>query len=243
MEDCVYDQLFELEDSHWWFRGRRQVIWAVLRRAALPSQPEILDAGCGTGRNLVEYGPIGNAAGVDPSPAAIAFCRRRGLRDVFEARLEALPFDDGRFDLTLVCDVIEHIEDDRAALAELHRVAAPGGQLLITVPAYMWLWSQHDETHHHKRRYTLRALRQRVRASGFEPRLESYFNSVLLPPIALARATTRRSPPANGRSDYELAPPALNRWLELPMRAEARLIERGVRLPAGVSIAMLCDRR
>ena len=195
------------------------------------------------GRNLIEFGVLGNATGVDPSGAAIGFCRRRGLENVIQAGLEELPFEEGRFDLLLAFDVIEHIDDDRAAVAELHRVAAPGGQLLITVPAYMWLWSQHDDSHHHKRRYTLRRLRDRVRASGFDPMISSYFNSMLLPPIAAVRLATRRSAPANGRSDYELAPHTLNQLLELPMRGEAELIERGARLPAGVSIAMLCTRR
>jgi SAM-dependent methyltransferase len=243
MEDSVYEQLFELEDSHWWFRGRRQVIWALLRREPPPTHPRILDAGCGTGRNLLEYGPLGAATGIDPSPAAIAFCHRRGIANVIEAQLEQLPFADEQFDLLLACDVIEHIEDDLGALAELHRVASPRARLLLTVPAYQWLWSQHDETHHHKRRYRLRQLRERLRQSGFEPRVASYFNSTLLAPIALTRVAARRRTRRGGRSDYELAPRAVNRVLELPMVAEARLIERGWGFPAGVSIGMICERR
>ena len=243
MEQQVYEQLYALEDRHWWFRGRREVIWALLSEARLPPRPRILDAGCGTGRNLIEYGKLGEATGIDPSEAAIEFCRRRGLDDVHRATLESLPFDDGRFDLLLACNVIEHVDDDAAALAELRRVAAAGGHLLITVPAYMWLWSSHDESHHHRRRYTLSRLRSRIVDSGFEPLRATYFNSTLLAPIALVRTLARRRPRTNGRSDYELAPEALNRVLELPMRAEAWLIGRGARLPAGVSIGMLCSRK
>jgi hypothetical protein len=118
----------------------------------------------------------------------------------------------------------------------LRRVATPEARLVVTVPAYGWLWSRHDEVHHHRRRYTLRRLRERVRASGWRPVFATYFNSVLLAPIALARALPRRE---GGPSDYDLSPGPLNRLLEQPMRAEAALIARGARLPAGVSVGMV----
>jgi SAM-dependent methyltransferase len=121
VEDYVYQQLFDLEDGHWWFRGRRAVLWALVRRAGGVERPRVLDAGCGTGRNLAEFGALGPAAGADPSSQAIAFCRRRGLDDVHQARLEALPFGSHEFDLILATDVLEHVPDDAAALAELRR--------------------------------------------------------------------------------------------------------------------------
>lgn len=243
MEEQVYQELYELEDAHWWFRGRRSVIHALLARAELPEQARILDAGCGTGRNLVELGALGEATGVDPSPDAIEFCRRRGLSSVAQAGLEALPFADGSFDLVVATDVIEHIDDDRGALTELRRVAAGDGWLLLTVPAYMWLWSQHDESHHHRRRYTLRELRGRAESAGWRPAAASYFNTALLAPIAAVRTLTRRQAPRDGRSDYQLTEGPLNAVLSLPMRGEAALIRRGARLPAGVSIGMLCEAR
>jgi SAM-dependent methyltransferase len=238
VEQRAYEQLYRLEDRHWWFRGRRAVIWAMLRRAGLGAMPRILDAGCGTGRNLLEYGRLGTAIGIDPSPRAVAFCRQRGLRDVELGGLEALPFADGRFDLMLACDVLEHIDDDAGALRELRRVAAPGARLLATVPAYAWLWSPHDDSHHHRRRYTLAQLGDRIVGAGWTVRTATYFNTLLLPPIAAARALTRRR--AARRSDYELTPGPLDRWLHLPMSAEAKLIGSGISLPAGVSIGMVC---
>ena len=159
MEQQAYREQFETEDAHWWFEGRRAVIWALLDRAGLAASAgglRILDAGCGTGRNLIEFGPLGDARGIDSSPEAIEFCRRRGVLGATEGRLESLPFDDGSFDLILATDVLEHIEDDQSVMRELRRVAAPGACLLATVPAYRWLWSQHDDAHHHFRRYTLR---------------------------------------------------------------------------------------
>lgn len=240
MQDTVYAQLFALEDRHWWFRGRRAVIWALLDGVELPAGAQMLDAGCGTGRNLVEFGRVADGFGIDPSPQAVAFCRRRGLDQVIQGGIEALPYEDARFDLILALDVIEHIEDDRGALRELRRVASPSGRLMITVPAYQWLWSHHDETHHHYRRYTLRRLREAAASARWRPERATYFNSLLLPPIAAVRQLAGRNGNASKRSDYDKSPAPLNRLLELPMRAEAKAIARGYSFPAGVSIGMVC---
>ncbi len=246
MEPFTYREQFALEDEHWWFRGRREVIWSLLRRTEPRRRLRILDAGCGTGRNLVEFAPLGEVTGVDTSPDALQFCRRRGLESVQEGRVEALPFDSESFDLVLATDVLGHVEDDRTALRELRRVVVPGGHLLATVPAYRWLWSQHDIDYHHFRRYTARRLQRRVGEAGWAPIAWSYFNSILLPPIAAVRAVTRLlgSGDADGetRQHLHLTPWALNWALETPMRLEARMIERGWRLPAGVSIGMVCRR-
>jgi SAM-dependent methyltransferase len=239
VEEAVYQQLYAVEDHHWWFRGRRAVIRALLGRAGLVPAPRILDAGCGTGRNMVELSRLGRVEGVDPSPHAIEFCRRRGLGGVTESELEALPFEDGAFDLILASDVIEHIEDDRAALAELRRVAAPRGRLLVTVPAYQWMWSRFDDEHHHFRRYTVGRLRASMAAAGWAPVVTTHFNALLLAPIAAARMLARVGV-GDGGAGYELPPPWANRILGAPMRAEARLIAAGGRLPAGVSIGMVC---
>jgi SAM-dependent methyltransferase len=242
LEDWRYREQFELEDRHWWFRARRGVIWSLIARAGLPPSPRILDAGCGTGRNLLEFGGLGPASGVDAFAQAVDFCRDRGLEDVRQAPIEELPFDAASFDLLLATDVIEHIDDDTAALRELHRVAARQARLVLTVPAYQWLWSEHDESVHHRRRYTARRLRERVLATGWAPTVETYFFTTVLAPVAFLR-TLRTRTGRSGGSDLALPPPALNRVLELVVRGEARLIERGLRLPAGVSLGMVCVPR
>ncbi len=239
MDEALYPQFRELEDRHWWFRGRRAVIRALIDRTGSPPPgARILDAGCGTGRNLVEYAKLGRAEGIEPSETAVAFCRGRGL-DVQAARLEELPFEDGRFDLVCASDVLEHVEGDVAALRELRRVSKRGARLLATVPAYTWLWSRHDDEHHHVRRYTRGLLVRHVRAAGWEPELATYFNTLLLPPIALVRLIQRRRPP-DTTTDYDRTPGALNALLEQPMALEGRLIARGWRLPIGVSIGLVC---
>jgi len=241
-----YREQFEIEENHWWFRGRRRMIWALLRRAGITSSPRILDAGCGTGRNMIEFRGLGEPEGVDFSPEAVEFCHLRGLSQVVEAPVEKLPYEDGRFDLILATDVIEHLDDDRRALTELRRVSAPGGHLLITVPAYQWLWSSFDDSLHHRRRYTVSHLAAQARAAGWEPQVETYFYSAMLPLVAIVRMIRRWRSDQSTSSDLSLGTgSSLNRWLDLPVRGEARLVERGRRLRAGVSIGMVCvaDRR
>jgi SAM-dependent methyltransferase len=239
VEEWRYREMYDLEDRHWWFRARRMVIWALLRRAGVDSAPRLLDAGCGTGRNLVEFGRLGTAEGIDVSPQAVDFCRSRGLEGVRQGALEELPFEDGRFDLLLATDVIEHLDDDRHALLELRRVARPGARLVVTVPAYRWLWSQHDISLQHRRRYTAARLRERATAAGWRAQVETYFFTALLPGVAAVRSVRRLRSAETPRSDMTLAPPALGRLLELASAGEAKLIERGARLPAGVSVGMV----
>jgi SAM-dependent methyltransferase len=241
LEEWRYRELYELEERHWWFRSRRRVVRALLERADLGPSPRILDAGCGTGRNLVEYATLGEVEGVDFSADAVEFCRLRGLEGVRQAALEQLPFESDRFDLIVATDVIEHLDDDRLALAELGRVAAPGGRLVLTVPAYTWLWSRHDESLHHKRRYTATRMRAQLSAAGWTPRFATYFFTALLPGVAAVRAFRRAdgNGAGDGESDLSLTSPGVGRLLELPSRGEAKLIERGVRLPAGVSLGVV----
>ena len=170
MEDRIYSLMYELEERHWWFRGRRAVLGALIRRAGITSSRRVLDAGCGTGRNLQDYARLGPAAGVDPSASAVEFCRQRGLSDVTEAGVEALPFEDGAFDVVFATDVLEHVDDDVAAMRELRRVVAPGGTLVATVPAYMWLWTANDVALQHRRRYSRPQLAKSAAASGLAAR-------------------------------------------------------------------------
>lgn len=237
MQEEVYEQLARVEDDHWWFRGRRSVIWALIESAALPPGGRILDAGCGTGRNLREFASLGELVGAEPSASALEFCRAKGTTNVIQASAAELPFADREFDAVFAFDVLEHVEDDGAAFAELHRVTRPGGLLVATVPAYQWLWSQHDESHDHKRRYTRRTLVAGASGAGWQPVRHTYFNSLLLPPIALVRALRRN--PGAAQTDYDLTSRRMNRLLTRPMQAEAWAIRRGVRFPAGVSIGLV----
>ncbi len=240
MEDDVYKAMYELEERHWWFRGRRAIIWALLERAGVRGPLRLLDAGCGTGRHLLEYGVLGEAHGIDPSPAAVAACRRRGLERVSQGAIERLPYEDASFDLILATDVLEHLPDDALALRELRRVAAPGATILCTVPAFMWLWSDEDTRLHHHRRYVRDELVARVRETGWEPSIATYYNTLLLPAIGAARAAEglRRAGPSQ-RSEIQRSSGPLAAGLVVPLRLEAALIKRGLALPIGVSVGLV----
>ena len=236
MRPDAYTEMAAIEDRHWWFRGRRALLWALLRRCSGAQRGPVLDAGCGSGRNMAEFASLGRVSGVDPAPEALEACRARGLTDVVQAPLEQLPFDDGSFNLLLATDVLEHVDDDRAALRELRRVATPDALLLVTVPAHARLWSAHDDALHHRRRYSRAELLARTRDAGWDVAVETWWNCTLLPPIAAARFLTR------GRTgtDHARTPRWANSALAAVLAAEAALVGRGVRLPAGVSLALAC---
>lgn len=244
MRESAYREHYEVEDRHWWFKGRWAVVEALLSRTTLPPSPRILDAGCGTGGNLQRYRRLGQVEGVEPNEEAVRFCRERGFDSVAQAGLEDLPYEDGRFDLIAATDVLEHIAAEQEALRELLRVAAPGGSLLLTVPAYMWMWTAEDDNLHHQRRYTRRRLREAVERAGWQPGNATYFNTTLLLPIAVVRLLRKRDREEGSgeQADLERTRPWLNGPLSLPMRAEARLIKAGITLPAGVSVGIVCRK-
>jgi SAM-dependent methyltransferase len=230
-------QTHHVEDRHWWYRGRRTVLEQVIAGLQLPRPARILDAGCGSGRNMVELGRLGTVTGVELSGTSVSLARQREAGEVIEGSVLEMPFDSDSFDLAVSLDVIEHLEQEVDALAELRRVVAPGGSLLVTVPAYGWLWSGHDEINHHHRRYTRRSLQRVAEDAGWKQVRTTYFNSLLLPVAILLRALERLNTKTTESSlDLWVPPEPLNWLLERPLALEAALIGRGGRIPAGLSL-------
>lgn len=241
--DEIYERsLFFLEDTHWWYRGRRRVVDELLRQAAPPQHARMLDVGCGTGRNLVELQHYGDPIGVEPSRQAVALAVARGL-PVTEGDAANLQFDDATFDVVTALDVIEHIDDDRCALREMYRVATPGGTLVVTVPAFQSLWSSHDEMNLHRRRYRQARLRSALCDSGWYVERLTYFNSALFVPIAIHRLVQRIvGGSTSERNDFTRTPDRFNGVLTDLLSYEARLIGSGRKFPFGVSLAALARR-
>ena len=235
MRESELEAMLAVDERHWWYRGRRRVLHAVLAALPLPPDPRLLDAGCGSGATLDLLAELGRVSGVDVSERAVEAARQRGHEDVHLAGVEELPFGDATFDLVTCLDVIEHTPDDVSTLRELRRVTKPDGHLVVTVPAYPALWSAHDVANRHYRRYTRRALRAATSAAGWRTTRETSFNSLLLGPAAAVRLVRRRHLDADGRSETEVTPTSLDPVLELPLRAEAAFIARGGRLPMGLS--------
>lgn len=230
-------QTHQAEDRHWWYRGRRKVLERVIDDLRLPARARILDAGCGSGRNMVELARHGTVTGIELAEASVTLARERGMGEVIAGSVLEMPFEADSFDLAASLDVIEHLEDDLAALRELRRVVAPGGSLLVTVPAYQWLWSGHDEINHHFRRYTRRSLLRAGEEAGWHQVRTTYFNSLLLPAAIMLRVLDRFSRKTTESSlDLWVPPQPLNWLLERPLQLEASLIGRGGRIPAGLSL-------
>lgn len=241
MRTSEFNAMLAHDEHHWWYRGRRRILRATLDRLALSPRARLLDAGCGSGRTLDELAAYGTASGVDLNPEAVRWARARG-HDVRQGRIECLPFADDTFDCVTCLDVVEHTPDDRVSLQELRRVTRRGGMIVLTVPAHPALWSAHDEVNLHYRRYTRPALRALAAGTALELVSETYFNGLLLPPAAAVRWAQRLRPHAAGRSDLERTPAVLDRCLEQPLALEARLIARGRRVPAGLSLLAVLRR-
>jgi SAM-dependent methyltransferase len=230
-------QTHRAEDRHWWYQGRRRVLERAIGRLGLPEHARILDAGCGSGRNMVEFARHGVVTGVELSDTSVRLARERGVGEVLEGSVMDMPFDEGSFDLCTSLDVIEHLEDDVGALRELRRVTTRGGALLVTVPAYQWLWSGHDEVNHHHRRYSRRTLLAAAERAGWRLESSTHFNLLLLPPAILLRALERLKPSTTKSSLDLWIPPAPFNWaLRQPLHLEASVIGRGAPIPAGLSL-------
>ncbi len=236
MEQAFYAEYAQAEQNHWWFAARRRILEGVLRKCLKPpaNDRSVLEVGTGTGHLGQMLSRYGWFVGSDLNWTALEYAKHRLLRLV-AARLEQLPFSDAAFDAIFACDVLEHVRDDASALAELRRVCHPKGCLILTVPAFDWLWSPHDEINHHHRRYTRRRLSIALGQAGWRIQRMSYFNTFLFAPIALARLFSARHA---GRARSDLARPiphALSRVLEAIFASERALLARW-NLPIGVSL-------
>jgi SAM-dependent methyltransferase len=237
----IYLDMQQVEDEHWWFVGRRAIVADAILRLELAG-PRILDAGCGTGGNLEMLAGFGEVTGLELEPAAAAAARARGPWHVERGGLPAdYPAWRRRFDLVVMTDVLEHIDDDAAALASVAALLRPGGHVLLTVPAFELLWSAHDTAHHHRRRYTARRLRETIAGAGLVPARVSYFNFALFPAVAAVRLAGRALGRVRGNAGLRLPAPPLNAVLALLFAAERHVL-RVAAFPFGVSILAVARR-
>lgn len=236
MERVVYDRMAELDTRHWWYRARREVLARLIaRKVRPPVGAQILEIGCGTGHNLPMLAQFGAVDAIELDPAARAVASHRLGRDVGSARLPELAgIPEAHYDLVALLDVLEHVQDDRAALRSIARRLKPGGALLITVPAFRWMWSAHDVVNHHHRRYSKSTLRSAVSEAELHASFIGYFNSILFPLAATARVAGRLT--GKEESDDTLPPAPLNKAFEFLFGLERYAIGR-VPFSPGVSIA------
>lgn len=237
MELQTYRMMRDLEETHWWFVARRRILAALLGRLGLPRDAELLEVGCGPGGNMRMLSRFGRLTCVESEPFARQLAGERGLAEVLPGELpDGLPAFSRRFDLVTVMDVLEHISDDRGSLRALAAVLNPGGRVLITVPAFMFLWSRHDEENHHQRRYNRKQLEGLVRQAGLQLDYISYFNFWLFPPVAAVRLLRKLVPYRESWQDMREPAAAVNGLLRAIFASERHVLGRAY-LPFGMSLA------
>jgi SAM-dependent methyltransferase len=249
--NMITDKIIE-EDKHWWFAGRTWSLLNILDRILAPDgQKRVLDVGCGAGNMIHHLARYGQVTGVDNNPKPLAIAQQRGY-DVRQGQAEALPVDGDSFDLVALLDTLEHCQDDMAVLRECRRVCAPGGYLVVTTPAFMWLWSHNDELNRHYRRYTAPELRRKLADAGFKVARLTH-NNFFMFPLAVALVLLRRamgkkpklgSPHFDDKSyqvEMEPAPPLLNGLLSAVTWTEAQIL-RWINLPVGTSLICIARK-
>jgi SAM-dependent methyltransferase len=238
MERAVFDRMAELDSRHWWFLARRRILSDLIQREVpLPADARILEIGCGTGHNFEMLSRFGRIDALEIDEGARTLAATRLGREVGTAPLPELTgVPDGHYHLIALLDVLEHIEEDRASLASIKRKLAPGGRILLTVPANEWMWSAHDAAHHHHRRYSKSGLRKVIESSGLKIEKLSYFNTLLFPLAAAARIVGKLM--GKKESDDTLPPAPVNSLFGTVFGLERHLVGR-VPLPAGVSLVAL----
>ena len=238
-DDTYFDVMASVAETHWWYRYRRALVAQVLANR-IPPGATVLDVGCGTseGLDVLERLGAGAAIGTDLAEHALAYAARRRPRPkILRSLAEFLPFRSGAAAALVSLDVIEHLDDDVVGLREYVRVCRPGSPVVLTVPAYRWLWAEHDDRAFHRRRYTASMLTRAATEAGIQVEWVSYFFSFLLPPAILARKTPLRRVLAD-TDEEATADGLLGAMFDLFGRLERRLL-RFTRLPFGLSIILV----
>lgn len=194
MNPKAYEEMAQIEDHHWWFCGRRQIASELISSLALPSNSRILEVGCGTGGNLQMLSKFGQVSAFELNEIACSIAKEKsmGRADVQSGFCpDGVPFENQQFDLICLFDVLEHIQEDSATLRRLKRYLKPHGYILMTVPAYPWLYGPHDLFLHHLRRYTAGQIQELAKGVGLQALKLSYFNTFLFPFALIARLKDR----------------------------------------------------
>lgn len=235
----------QIEENYWWFQARRDMVFRLIQDLRLPHTAPILEIGCSGGPLLQRLTNQGytDLTGIDVSEAGIAVAQLRGIPNVSCMDGANLDFPDASFDLVVASDVLEHIQDEGQALRDWARVLRSGGQILIFVPAFQFLWGKHDEVNHHFRRYTSAQLAQSLSGAGLQAERLSYWNVSLFFPTAAVRLFKRLLPADKrpDKDDFFATPPLLNTLLRGLITTENRILQ-ALNAPVGVSVFALARK-
>lgn len=239
MEDVLYDELWRTERNHWWFVGRRRIIGSLVdrfRKCPSGERLQICELGCGTGGNIADWASDHDVIGVDASEQALQYARRRLGSSAIWGKLPGdISLEPSSFDVVLLADVLEHVEQDAQSAQTAISLLRPNGILIATVPAYQWLYSARDRHHHHFRRYGKRQFQQLFAIDDVRIELLSFYNSLLLPVAATARLATKIIPARRSIGDLKIPPKPLNRMLTEIFAMDASMLSWAT-LPFGLSL-------
>lgn len=245
MNSVEIQKMAEMEKSYWWHIGKRHMVKALVKKYFGERKDlNILEIGCGTGGLTQELTQFGKVTGFDISSDAVAYCKSKGLKNIFVQDIISLDVSkfEEKFDLILALDVLEHIQEDVIAMQKIHTMLKEDGLFFINVPAHKFLWSEHDEALEHKRRYHRVELVKKVIDSGFEPVSNSYFVSLISPLIILYRFWGNIFGKSTyPKTSYVLLPSKLNNLLVNLLKLETGLLLR-VRIPFGVTLNIVARK-
>lgn len=237
MNKAEYATMAEREQTYWWHLGRLRIIQSYVQRA-LGGEKEaaILNIGCGTGGTIDMLESFGKTDNVDISDDAIGFMKKRGYKRITKVSDIKLPFKAKTYDMVGAFDVLEHIDDQVEALKEWRRVLKDDGAIIITVPAYQWLWSDHDVSLHHKRRYTTKRLTEAAQEAGLKPEKKSYaiiFSLPLIVGFRFLNKILRHN--TDSETSYVDIPIWINSFFAKLLYGEAKL-HKAISFPVGTSV-------
>ena len=226
----------KVEDWHWWYRTRREILAALLAKLPLDREKSLLlDIGCGTGGSSLVMSQFGRAVGIDSKQSSFAISMDRPYTHRVVGSGEVLPFGDDKFDVVAALDVLEHLDDDVGGATEIKRVIKPGGAVVIFVPAFSILWGYNDDFSHHRRRYTKATLRRTMEAAGLRIDTIGYFNMLLFLPLLAARLAEKVAPARMRKIEYQDTPSMFNELLAHTFRLEVPVLRHSP-LPVGSSV-------
>jgi len=241
MQKASFQTTYDNEKSYWWYQARADILENIFARIPGAAAKEILNLGCGTGFISKRFEKFGQVLSLDCSKDALQFCAANRLNALAQASAVSLPLKTASFDACLALDVLEHIREDRLALAEMSRVLKPGGLFLATVPAFQWMWSKMDELGHF-RRYTKSQFQALLHNAGLKPLIFSYYSFFLFPLAVSHRFYERLFKAKMAAGDFiPPLPASINKMFYYIFRWE-RLWLGHLSFPFGLSILVLAEK-
>ena len=242
----MYEKMFEVENSHWWFQAKKEIIINLIKSRILPNfnhNINIADIGCGVGLLLNSLSEIGKVTGIDFSKQAIDFCRESFPGELIQTDCSKPMKINNKFDLVIASELVEHIQDEMVIMNNIYNLLNPNGYAIITVPAFQFLWSQHDVNNMHYRRYELDRLKNLILSTNFKIEYISYYNFFLFIPAFIVRIVKNIfGIDKKGIMELSTPPSIINKIMYNIFKSEFKYISKRKCFPFGLSLIAIIKR-